>query len=498
MRRPTLAFLAVTAAAGLAFAPLVSTTLPRTAEEVLADPAAVADAYGDAEGPMESYGDLARSVENWPAAAQGELAEHVQSAENLEAVAQLDMQDVLAAYPTGAAKDIGTFLEFFSPHVLDQETGEYVQRDIAVMGINAIGAVLVDITDPEHPERLSVAYCNYHQADVGIYNVGDAAPGSQRWVLAIGADTYLGGGPQGADCFANPINGHKPAGGPTPLGGGDEALALFDVTDPTAPKAQRAVSFQGDSGGAHTIEFDPTRPHAYIASASHPNLTRVDFSDPAEPVYLPELITEGGPHAVRISADGERLYSAGSFSQTMSVHDITDPMQPVPVAVQSTPRNLYTHEVLPAHDRSFVVVADEGAWDPGYGAAGVGGGWCPGTGFWIYDMSVENLPTPLSYTVADADFQTSEGQACAVHYGSLSADNQYYVTSYYGGGVRVFDLTDPADPVEIGHITYPDSDVWTAKAYTSSEYVFTSDLNRGFEVFRWTGEADLAQFDVEG
>lgn len=495
MRRTTLAFVAATALTGLAFAPVVDASggLPRTADEVRANPEAVAAAYADLETPVDSYGDLVRSVENWPAHANGTSEAHEESLENLQQVARIDMTDILddPAFARGAglAKDIGTFMEFFSPWAVDAE-GEAYRMDVAVMGFNGIGAVLIDITDPENPEKLSVAFCNYQQADVGIYNVGEDTVDGQRWILGIGGD---GGS---ADCFKNPLYGHTPAGGSAPVGSGSEVFALFDVTDLRNPKAQRAVTVSAGvtTGEAHTIEFDPTRPHAYIATAVDPVVTRIDFTDPANPVFLPDLVTEGGPHAVRISADGQRMYAAGSFSQTMTIHDISDPMLPLPIGIQSTPRNLYTHEVLPAHDRSFVIVADEGAYDPGYGVF-VGGGWCPGTGFWIYDMTVESAPVPLSYTVADADFQTHEGQACAVHYGSLSADNQYYVTAYYGAGVRVFDLTDPADPVEIGHATYLDSDVWTAKTYTNPDYIFTSDLNRGFEVFKWSGDADLAQFE---
>ncbi|MFT6804540.1 MAG: hypothetical protein ACJA2H_001559, partial [Nitriliruptoraceae bacterium] len=35
-------------------------------------------------------------------------------------------------------------------------------------------------------------------------------------------------------------------------------------------------------------------------------------------------------------------------------------------------------------------------------------------------------------------------------------------------------------------------DVWTAKSYKDGRYVFISDLNRGFEVYEFTGGASLA------
>jgi len=173
--------------------------------------------------------------------------------------------------------------------------------------------------------------------------------------------------------------------------------------------------------------------------------------------------------------------------QTLSVHDMTDPANSLVIGASASPRHLYTHEALPAHDKSFVLVLDEGAFDPGYDS-----GYCPGTGFWLYDLTVENSPVPLSYTVADIDDQTAEGQGCASHYGNINHTNELFTMAYYGAGARVFDLSDPLDPVEVGHMMFSDSDVWTAKSYKDGEYVFISDLNRGFEVYRWTGEGSLA------
>lgn len=495
MRRTTLTFAAATAVTALAFAPIADAGWTGPSAERLADPLAHLDGASLADD-LPGPGDLVHSVENIPGGVQGTLDEGVDSVEGFDPSPVFSF-DVISLSGTrhpsipardghpdggvvrgGAAGDLGTFVEFFSPTVADPATGEDVTIDIAVQGVNDMGALLWDVTNPAAPELLSILNCGYHQADVGAYQLDDG-----RWIVALGADDVG----DHENCLSSPVSPYFQAGQPA-AGSGDEVMAFFDVTDPRQPVALSSVATQETAtGGSHTIEMQPNAPIAYIVTALDPRLEIVDFSVPEKPTIVGTLDTPGNPHAFRISDDGTRGYSAGSFMQTLSVHDTSDPYNPIPIGVSAAPRNLYTHEALPAHDKSFVLVLDEGAYDPGYNS-----GYCPGTGFWLYDLTVENSPVPLSYTVADADHQTAQGQGCASHYGNISYDNTLFTMAYYGAGVRVFDLSDTLDPVEVGHMMFSDSDVWTAKSYKDGEYVFVSDLNRGFEVYRWTGEGSLA------
>ncbi len=494
MRRTTLAFVAATAVAGLAFAPIVDGggwTGP--SPERLADPLAYLDQANQSPGPL----DLVRSVQNIPAGATGDLEDVPVQVENFapEPVFSFDFDEQLVgtrhpSIPTkdddpaggkvrgGNVGDHGTFVEFY--------TREYegATIDVAIQGVNDIGALIWDVTDPTQPELLSILNCGYHQSDVGMYELEDG-----RWIAVLGADDVG----DHEDCISNPISPYfKP--GAVFGGGGQEVMAFFDVTDLRRPEALSAVRTQETAtGGSHTIEMQGTAPIAYIVTALDPRLEIVDFSTPEAPEIVGTLETLGNPHAFRVSDDGTRGYSAGSFMQTLSIHDLSDPYNPVPIGVSAAPRNLYTHEALPAHGKDFVLVMDEGGFDPGYDS-----GYCPGTGFWLYDLTVENSPVPLSYTVADIDGQTgtdgtgSGPTACAVHYGNINHSDDTLTVAYYGAGVRVFDLSDPLDPNEVGAMMFADSDVWTAKSYRDGRYVFVSDLSRGFEVYEWTGEQDLA------
>ncbi len=497
MRRSLLAFTAAAAVTSFAFAPSV-TTLSDIDPARLLNPLAYLD--GANQGPTNGLpgpADLVRSVENIPAGEMGTLEatpiEVINFAET--PVFSFDIISLTGTrHPSipdpkgtkdadgnllggivrgGAAKDLGTFVEFYT------DTVDGVDTDIAIQGVNDMGALLWDVTSPVEPELLSILNCGYHQADVGSYRLDDG-----RMIVAIGGDDVG----EHEDCMSSPISPYfKP--GAKKGGSGQEAMVFFDVTDPRKPEALSAVATTTVAiGAAHTIEMQPNLPYAYIVTALDPRIEVVDFSDPVNPSVVATVVTQGSPHAFRVSDDGTRGYSAGSIGgETLSIHDMTDPTLAIPLAVQPTARNIYTHEALPAHDKSFVLVLDEGGYDPGYE-----NGYCPGTGFWYYDLTVENTPIPMSYTVADIDGQTAEAQACASHYGNLSHDDTKMTMAYYGAGVRVFDLTDPLNPEQIGAMMFADSDVWTAKSYKDGEYVFVSDLNRGFEVYQWTGEGSLA------
>lgn len=522
MRRTSLAFVAATAVAGLAFAPVVGGGWTGPDAERLADPLSYLDGANQNPGP----GDLVRSVENVPEGfvcrpyvplvtsveppdgAPCTLDAAPIQRENFapEPVASFDIGSLTGTrHPSipdrdghpdggvvrgGAAGDYGTFLEFYTREYDDPETGTTRTVDVAIQGVNDMGALLWDITDPTEPQLLSILNCGYHQSDVGMYELEDG-----RWIAVLGADDVTAH----EDCIRDPRSPYyNPAG--VVGGSGQEVMAFFDVTDLRSPKALSAVTTQETvTGGSHTIEMQATAPIAYIVTALDPRLEIVDFAVPERPEIIGTLDTPGNPHAFRVSDDGQRGYSAGSFMQTLSIHDLTDPRNPTLIGAAASPRNIYTHESLPSHDKSFVLVMDEGGYDPGYDE-----GICPGTGFWYYDLTVEASPVPVSYTVADIDGMTGtdgtgeENAACAVHYGNINHSDDTLTVAYYGAGVRVFDLSDPLDPEEIGAIMYEDSDVWTAKSYRDGRYVFSSDLARGFEVFEWQGEQDLADRAPDG
>jgi hypothetical protein len=64
------------------------------------------------------------------------------------------------------------------------------------------------------------------------------------------------------------------------------------------------------------------------------------------------------------------------------------------------------------------------------------------------------------------------------------------VTAWYGRGVRVVDFSDPSAPKELAHYVPTDGDTWSAKPHNG--YIYAGDINRGLDVYRYTGEGGEA------
>jgi hypothetical protein len=102
----------------------------------------------------------------------------------------------------------------------------------------------------------------------------------------------------------------------------------------------------------------------------------------------------------------------------------------------------------------------------------------------IFDISDKSNPKLLSNFVTDLTFDippTSAGRttfAKTVHDPKVQGNTLYL--SYYSGGVVSVDITDPANPVEIGRYTPDSADVWGV--YIDRNYVLASDMGQGLKV----------------
>ena len=60
------------------------------------------------------------------------------------------------------------------------------------------------------------------------------------------------------------------------------------------------------------------------------------------------------------------------------------------------------------------------------------------------------------------------------------------MVSWYGKGIRVADFSDPKRTKELGWYIPTSANTWSAKPHNG--YIFTGDIERGFDVLRYTGE----------
>ena len=460
----------------------------------VASVAASANASGfDLDHPMRVAG-MERAVTHDPTGLVG------LQAENFEHVLNIDLQEFEAmsvddnGNPFGSSNSgIGTFMDFESFEV----EGEGL-RDFAFLGSDHDGSFIFDITNPEEAFLRGVIPCRYEQNEVKFVHGLDRpvlALGNQRGPTCVPSDYEYPIHQIPGGTLPDPFNGQLPA----------EVLSFWDISDPDEPVFLSAYN-DDTSGNAHTISAHPTEPVLIPVNGSATRLVLVDASDILNPVPLSVIETPQTVHKASFSPDGSRLGVAGGLVQGITIWDTSDPANPTLEAAAAAPGQTYQHEVLPftqvdpitGLERQLHIVAEENL-----GGAFVGGGTgvCSETGFYIFEQ-VEAALIPLSFNTAGFTAGTStvrdgEDEYCTAHYGSTNVAGTVYLVPWYIAGFYLFDISNPALPVEVGHAFFPEEDfpmssnVWTAKAY-KGPYVYTGDLFRGFDVFRYTGDLDIA------
>jgi hypothetical protein len=410
-------------------------------------------------------GSAVTPVERYRAGAVGQPADAEGDLRNFEHVFHFP-------FPGGDAIDQGTDIEFYTPTVPRRdEAGQVVldadgnailePRDFAIVGSYDRGAFVFDITDPEQTRFVRQIRCEQRQNDPQIKQFGD------RWILALTKDST------GNPCAKPALGENGPAG-----------IAVFDITDPYAPK--ELFSFR-TRGGAHNFTWHPTQPVGWVSTGDLPggmnHIPIIDFSDLAKPKLVADIPVEGGPHDISFNADGSRAYVASE--NNARIYNTTDPKAPVLLSRFAAPA-AYVHGTDPTPDGKTLIVTDESLVLGGFFASR--SALCPGGGITMYDISGANetAPKPIGYGLANFQGQTPDHRACTAHVGKITADSKYYVTGWYLAGVRVFDISNPSRPTDVGHAMMPGSEVWAAK-FHKGDYVYTGDLGRGFDVYRWTG-----------
>lgn len=397
----------------------------------------------------------------------------------------------------------GTDLEFFTTPVEVAE-GVFEDRDFAVVGAHGDGAFIFDITDPENTQLASRVECRQPRSD----------PGVAQWVDGNGTlRTIISLSNHGAPC--------KEAGKAYGRGGG--GAALFDVTDPYVP-----VGFAGlRMAGVHNFAFHPHELVGYSWTGALTNAIDVipivdlrAFADgEAEEPSFKDVPVFFGPHDGEFNASGDRMYVAQE--NNYAIYDTTDPFDPQLVSVTGaagdtrapggTPNvGTYAHGVWPSHDGEVMITNNESLAIGGFFASG--SGVCPGEGLGFYDISGDHEAAPIGpvgYFEPPVIGRTDK-RACTSHFGRPSQHTRVMSVGWYIAGARLVDFTDPTMPREIGAAVMANdeanplnwgSEVWAAKFYeeaTNPEYLYTGDMRRGFDVFRWTGNPDCPAPWLEG
>jgi hypothetical protein len=357
-----------------------------------------------------------------------------------------------------------------------------VQGDYAYVGHMKPphGTSIIDVSDPKNPKLVTtimleddrshshkvrvvgdVMTVNVEQNNRHFQRLGDRLP-----ELRAALQDRLGHPPSDAELAAElkfdeadiaVLNAARERGY------GDGGFKLYDISDKTNP---RQIAYRRTHGfGTH--RFDVDADYAYISTEMEGYIGNIlvtyDIRDPETPEevsrwWIPGQHIAGGEtpswrgyrnrlhHALR---QGDQLWAA-VWHAGFRVVDVADIANPTTVAEYNyhPPFPEPTHTILPmpfevAGRRVAVVVDEEHEYRYGRGHANL----------WVFDVTDLADIQPLSmFHVAEADspWSGAPGRFGAHQFQEHFEDTLVYVT-WFSGGLRIVDIADPLEPVEVGH-----------------------------------------------
>lgn len=300
------------------------------------------------------------------------------------------------------------------------------------MGENGIGTSILNVHDPAQPALVAQIPVPAHTHSHKVQVVGD--------ILLVNYEQY------------------------GRAGTGVTGLKVFDVSRPTQP---REIGFLPMAGkGVHRMTYwEP--PYAYVTGSdagwTDQFFMVVDLSDPTAPRevgrwWLPGMWTAGGeppaaPPGRRYALHhaltrGDRAYM-GWWDAGLVILDIADKSRPQLVSRLAFGLDVSacTHTALPVPGREILIVTDEGV-----------SSYCPEVTkiVRVVDIKDEHYPAVIgSFPIPEGNFATRGGwfgphNIHEMRPGSLIDPETIYVT-YFNAGMRVVDISDPAQPRERGH-----------------------------------------------
>ncbi len=341
-------------------------------------------------------------------------------------------------------------------------TDKASRREFALVG-KMDGTVFVEVTNPSNPVVLGTL--PMHEGanpnlwrDIKVYK-------DHAFIVADGS------GPHGMQVF--------------------DLRQLLDVKG--APVTFKETAHYDRIASAHNIAINEETGFAYTIGNSAGGETcggalhMINIQDPVHPVFAGcfadpstgnaktgythdnQCVTYRGPD----TRYAGREICFNSSETAVGIADVTDKQNPRPLAVASYPNTAYTHQGWLDETQSYFFVDDEGDEV---------GGLVPRTRTLVWD--VKNLEEP----VLVKEFLGTT--AASDH--NLYVRGKYMFQSNYVAGLRVVDISDPANPREVGYFdTVPAGDnipgfagSWSNYPYFPSGTIIVTSMREGLFVLK--------------
>jgi hypothetical protein len=289
---------------------------------------------------------------------------------------------------------------------------------------------------------------------------------------------------------------------------GNTWVAIIDISDKKNPKLLSTIQDDETIEYVHTVNLDNNllylnpQAAAFYPQGQNPHIPIYDISDPSNPVAkgFVESTGVGLAHDSYIDhrPDGKDLMYSASI-HTTDIFDVTDPFKATMIQRTTSPEITISHDVQPNHDRTVLIVDDEGAaggqLDEQVSVCGKLGGPGPAA---IDSGSVHFYEAAPDGTFANggavelgsfnAPATVNEG-ACVAHVFWQAPDQNRITQAYYRIGGYVIDFEDPANPKSLGNfVADGGSDYWSLKPHRGYLFGSAQEANGGLDILKYTGQ----------
>ena len=238
----------------------------------------------------------------------------------------------------------------------------------------------------------------------------------------------------------------------------------------------------GGTSATHNVAINTASGYLYRCGGSSNGLRIYRLTNPAAPQYVRSWsdkyvhdahITSytSGPYAGREIAFVSCGFNGGFQATSVDILDVTDKNNIFTISRLQWAERGYSHQCWLSPDKAILYVNDE-----------------------LDEQSFRKLTTTHFFDVSDLEYPRELGTFSS---GSTSIDHNLYTRgtlvfeANYRSGLRVFDATDPADPVQVAYFdTFPNNDsaqfngLWSNYPIFPSGTVIGSDIERGLFVWR--------------
>jgi hypothetical protein len=304
-------------------------------------------------------------------------------------------------------------------------------------------------------------------------------------------------------------------------------VLVYDITDPYFPEQLPTLD---PANGGHKVAVLPGTPFVYNANSlgageGYPvtdpagQVEIFDLTNPEDPQLVQEFQNGYGCHHIyfHINPAEDKYRGLCAGLEMTQIWDVADPANPVIISEIPMPHGdeaapgapispaMLSHYAVLSNDGNTLIVGDEtgGGLAPGcdvYAETPLGTFSGPIGNLWFYDVTDEENPELKSWLSPTHHYATNPpmpGQGpnvggvsipagCTAHHGRLIPDNEgrdLLAMAFYGAGVVLVDFSDVDNPFIVDQWN-DETNVWEVWYYNG--YLFTGDLNRGFDVFKFT------------